>query len=348
MSIEEKPLAPARLEDIARTVGVSRSEVSRVLNDRVRAGRGVGKAKQEEIRRVARELGYQPNRAARMLARGRTDMIGLPIRVAPDRELAAHYHEIVGALTRTLGALGLHLTLVDWEDDPLGPLERIAQARAVDGILLTDITVDDARPALLESLGMPYAIRGTSPWPGAPAVGADNVAVGRMAVEHLVAHGHRRILFHNVGRALMAGEGRHAGYEAAVASAGLGGEARYEDTVFKEEDVHAFALRTLSTPDRPTAIHAADEIGAFAFLRAAHDLGLRVPEDLSLCTCLNARIMRRLLPGIDAINIRQDEVATAAGSLLATVIDGNTASPGQQFLTPRIEPRGSVVAPATG
>ncbi|MFM7322304.1 MAG: LacI family DNA-binding transcriptional regulator [Armatimonadota bacterium] len=348
MSTESPATIPARLEDIARAVGVSRSEVSRVLNNRVREGRGVGKAKMEEIRRVASELGYQPNRAARTLARGRTDMVGLPIRVAPDRELAPHYHEIVGALTRTFGALGLHLTLIDWDADPLSPLERIARARAVDGILLTDITVDDARPALLESLGMPYVVRGTTPHPGAAAVGADNVAVGRMAVEHLVAHGHRRILFHNVGRALMAGEGRHTGFQSATHAAGITSTVRYVDDIYLEGDVHAFALQVLSKPDRPTAIHAADEIGAFAFQRAAYELGLRIPEDLSLSTCLNARMMRRLLPGIDAINIRQDEVATEAGMLLAAVVRGGAPDAGQRLIAPRVEPCGSVAPPRAG
>ncbi len=341
----EPSSAPARLEDIARTVGVSRSEVSRVLNGRIREGRGVGKVKMEEIRRVAEELGYQPNRAARTLARGRTDMIGLPIRVSENRELAAHYHEIVGALTRSLGGLGLHLTLIDWEDDPLTPLERIARARAVDGILLTDITVEDERPALLRSLGMPFVVRGTSPDPNTHAVGADNVAVGRMAIEHLVASGHRRILFHNVGCTLMAGAGRRAGFLEATGAAGLHEEATYVDDVFREDDVHAFAMRVLAEPERPTAIHAADEVGAFAFLRAAADLGLRIPEDLSLATCLNARIMRRLLPEIDAINIRQAEVAAEAGNLLARVVRGDAVPQAQVFVQPLIETCGSVTRP---
>src|SRR3978361_1861180 len=66
-----------RLEDIATRVGVSRSEVSRVLNGRVREGKGVGAATRERILTAAREMNYRPHRAAQNLARGRTDSVAL-------------------------------------------------------------------------------------------------------------------------------------------------------------------------------------------------------------------------------------------------------------------------------
>ncbi|MFY7953048.1 MAG: LacI family DNA-binding transcriptional regulator, partial [Armatimonadaceae bacterium] len=149
MNENPPPTTPIRLEDIARAVGISRSEVSRVLNNRVREGRGVSLDKQQEIQRLAREWGYVPNRNARNLVRGQTDFVGMPIQVGPDRQLSPHYHELVGALTATLGRRGLHLVLVDVHDDPIEPLMRFARARSVDGFLLTDIQVDDPRPALL-------------------------------------------------------------------------------------------------------------------------------------------------------------------------------------------------------
>jgi DNA-binding LacI/PurR family transcriptional regulator len=339
------PAAPVRLEDIAKAVGISRSEVSRVLNNRVRAGRGIRGEKQEEIRRLASAWGYVPNRAARNLVRGRTDFVGMPIQVGPDRQLAPHYHEIVGALTATLSRHGLHLVLVDVREDTVEPLMRFARARSVDAFLLTDIQVDDPRPALLQAMGIPFVVRGTSPLPGTAAVGMHNARVGQMAVEHLVAHGHRRILFHNVGRELMAGLGRWNGYREAVATRGIETESEYVDHVWREEDVHRFALEALSARNRPTAVHAGDEVAAAAFLRAAQDLGLRVPEDLSLCTCLNARFMRRVLPQIDAIDIRQGQIATAAGELLAQVLREPQVPREQQWIEPVLEARGSVVAP---
>ena len=110
-------LTPVRLEDIAARVGVSPSEVSRVLNGRVRTGKSVGAATRERILEAAREMNYSPHRAAQSLVRGRTDTAALMMVIdrqaqaspfledhdAPD-ELSPHYHEIIGGLTYTTAA----------------------------------------------------------------------------------------------------------------------------------------------------------------------------------------------------------------------------------------------------
>src|ERR1044071_4844681 len=145
--------APARLEDIAARVGVSRSEVSRVLNNRIRQGRSVGRAKQEEIWRVAREMNYQPHRAAQNLARGKTDAVALVVQLDSSCELSPHYHEIVGALTYTLNEWGFHLLLVQADEDQAEAITGLARTRLCDAAIITDMQVDDRRPDLLESLG---------------------------------------------------------------------------------------------------------------------------------------------------------------------------------------------------
>lgn len=337
---------PARLEDIASRVGVSRSEVSRVLNHRLREGRSVGRAKQEEIWRVARELDYQPNRAAQSLARGRTDTVGLMVRLDSTRELSPHYHEIVGALTYTLNEWGLNLLLVQCDADQTPSLQKLARARTCDGVIITDMEVNDPRPDLLRELDMPFVIRGSAPREGFAAIGMDNAAVGYGAVEFLRRFGHRRILFHNIGHFLLAGKRRWEGMQRAVAEFGLEATVRYEDQVYKEEDVYALMLRTLREPNRPTAIFAADELAAFGTLRAAADAGLRVPEDLSVLTCLNARFMRRVNPRLSFVNVRQDEVAAEAGRTLARILRGLPVEARQTFLSPILEEHGSCAPPA--
>src|SRR5579884_2309498 len=103
--------ASVRLEDIARRVGVSPSEVSRVLNGRVRSGKSVAQATRERILEAARELNYMPHRAAQNLACGRTDAVALMLLLDESKELYPHYHEIIGALTFTLNTYGIHLLL---------------------------------------------------------------------------------------------------------------------------------------------------------------------------------------------------------------------------------------------
>lgn len=345
MSESDHPLprqTPARLEDIAARVGISRSEVSRVLNGRLREGRSVGRAKQEEIWRVARELNYQPNRSARSLARGRTDAVGLLLQIPPSRELPPHYQEIVGALTYTLHARGFNLLLVQSDDNPVAALERLVRARACDGIVLTDMEVQDPRPGLLEQLGQAFVIRGSAPRDGLLAVGTDNVAVGRMAVEAFAARGHRRILFHNIGRHLLAGERRRQGFRQGVAAQGLEATARYVDDIWLEEDLYALTLRVLAEPDPPTAFFAADETAACGVLRALAESGRAPGRDLGVLTCLNARFMRRVLPGLSVLNVRQHEVASAAGEALAQRLRGEAVEARQTFLAPVLEDHGSL------
>ena len=223
----ERSTSPVRLEDIAARVGVSPSEVSRVLNGQTRAGKSVGAATRERILEAARTMNYSPNRAAQNLVRGRTDTVGLMIVIdrtakaspfledheVPD-ELSPHYHEMIGSLTYTLNEYGIHLMLAQCggpNASPAAAMEQIARSRSCDGLIITDMLVDDPRPAILEQTGLPYVIRGSAPQPGSAAVGMDNVAVGYEAVRYLHALGHRRIVFYNIRRDLMVGQRRYEG-----------------------------------------------------------------------------------------------------------------------------------------
>lgn len=334
-----------RLEDIAQRVGVSRSEVSRVLNNRLREGRSVGVEKQQHIRRVAQELGYQPNKAAQNLAQGRTDTIGLVVEPGGDYELSPHYHEIIGALTGTLSEFGLQLLLHSWKDNVADSLAQLARTRSCDLLVLTDMRTDDPRPALLRAMNQPFVIRGTALEPESLAVGMDNYAVGKLAVEYLAGWGHRRIFFQNIGRDFRAGEGRYQGYLDACRALGLEQSARYEDSVWGEEGLYAYTRSLFIQPDPPTAIFASDELGALGVLRALSDLGKRVPEDVSVLTCLNARFMRRILPTTTTILVRQHEVAAEVGRTVGRLLSGEPIERKQYYLSPLLEERGSCAPP---
>jgi LacI family transcriptional regulator len=314
-----------------------------VLNGRLRAGRSVGSEKQQQIRLVAQELGYQPNKAAQNLAQGRTDTVGLVLQPGDNDELSPHYHEIIGALTGTLSEFGLQLLLHVGRGD--APLSQLARARSCDILVLTDMRTNDPRPALLQSMNQPFVIRGTAFPPETLAVGMDNQAVGRLAIEYLARLGHRRILFQNIGRNLRAGEGRYQGFHSACQALGLDDTVHYEDGRWGEEGLYACTLEALAQPEPPTAIFAADELGALGVLRALNDVGKRVPEDISVLTCLNARFMRRILPSVTTIYVRQHEVAAEVGRTIGRLLSGEKVEARQYFLSPLLEERGSCAPP---
>jgi len=357
----DRTFLPVRLEDIAARVGVSRSEVSRVLNGQNRAGKSVGPATRERILEAARDMNYSPHRAAQNLVRGRTDTAGLMMVIdsqakaspflenhtVPD-ELSPHYHELIGSLTYTLSEYGIHLTLAQCGGpgvDPVTAMEALARSRMCDGLIITDIFVNDPRPAVLNKTGLPYVIRGTAPEPGAVAIGMDNAAVGYEAVHYLYSLGHRRILFYNILRDLMVGKGRFDGMCRARAEFGLEETLEYRDDVHHENGVYTCLRERLQEPNPPTAVFAEDEISALGAERAIREAGLHVPQDISVMTCLNARFMRLAAPHLTVLNVRLSEAATDAGHLLACMLRGDAVEPGQRFLQPILEERGSTGPP---
>lgn len=354
-----------RLEDIAARVGVSRSEVSRVLNGRIREGKGVGPATRERILVTAREMNYRPHRAAQNLARGRTDTVALMMIINQSaagkvntplpsaltdthHELSPHYHEIIGALTYTLNQYGIHLLLAQCggaNTDPLAAMEQIARSRMCDGMIITDMLVNDPRLAILEESGLHYVVRGSSPKPGVAAAGMDNIAVGYQAVTYLHSLGHRRMLFYNIGRDLMSGQRRFEGFCKARGELGLGDAVEYRDDAHYEDGVYHSLLARLGEGNIPTAVFAEDEIGALGAERAIIEAGLRVPDDVSVMTCLNARFMRLVAPHLTVLNVRQSEVAAQAGHLMAKMLQNEPVENHQVLLPPLLEIRSSTGPP---
>ncbi len=358
----DKKSSQVRLEDIAARVGVSSSEISRVLNGRVRSGKSVGAATRERILEAAREMNYSPHWAAQSLVRGRTDTASLMMVIdqqasaspfledydTPD-ELSPHYHEIIGGLTYTMNQYGIHLMLAQCSGpniDPIAKMEEIARSHTCDGMIITDMLVDDPRPKVLDRTGLPYVIRGSSPTSGAVAVGMDNIAVGFQAIEYLHRLGHRRILFYNIRRDLMVGQRRFEGMCRARAELALEETLEYRDDIHHEGGVYKALQQRLQEPAPPTAVFAEDEVSALGAERAIIQAGLRIPEDVSLMTCLNARFMRRVVPHLTVLNVRVNESAAQSGRLLGQMLRGEAVEKRQILIPPLLEEHGSTAPPA--
>jgi DNA-binding LacI/PurR family transcriptional regulator len=331
-------------KDIAERVGVSRSEVSRVLSGQIRQGRGIAPEKQEQILQIAREMNYHVNVQAQTLATGRTNTVALVVRMEVGEPLAPHYQEIISAMTLTLAQYDLRLLLVQTErnlsEKTMGGLEKLVRGGICDGLVLTDVKVVDERIPLLDQLRLPYVVRGTAGSNTHYAVGMNNKAMGQLAIRTFANYGHRHVLFHNVEGFLRAGADRGVGARAEAVVQGV--QMEFEDSIYKEGDIYRFVVARFSAPNPPTALFLADELAAFGALRALSDLGLRVPEDVSVLTSLNSRMLQRIVPTLSFINVRQHDVATEAAHLLARRLMGEDVAPGQRFIEPQLEMHGSV------
>lgn len=268
------------IDDVARAAGVSVATVSRAL----RGLPHVAMSTRERVRQVARDLDYEIDPTASRLATGRTHTIGL---VAP--WLGTWYTaEIISGAESVFADAGYDLLVASLPPRSLEPfLSRTRSfGRRIDGALLIDLYVEGADLDRLGDLGVPTVSLGED-LGRFSTVSIDNEAAARVAVEHLLGLGHRRIAAVS-GRSVNdftspVPERRRAGWMAALHHAGIEPDPELicegGDTV---EGGRRAAEILLELAERPTAIFCMSDHMAFGVLAVARERGLDVPDDLSV------------------------------------------------------------------
>src|SRR5262245_21566000 len=222
-SMSNQPTAPVRLKDIAHDLNVSVMTVSKV----VRGCADVGAETRSRVLARIKELNYQPNWVARSLAARRTFMIGL---IVPDL-MHSFFAEIAKGVSAAIRPLGYDVVICNSEEDSAVESSEVDRllARQVDGLILASAQPPSSLDVFrrIEARSVPYVLidrRFTDA--GAPYVGADDEAIGRLATTHLIERGCRNIA-HIAGPPLTTGLGRLKGYRDALASAGMQGPEPY-------------------------------------------------------------------------------------------------------------------------
>lgn len=266
--------------DVARYARVSTAVVSYVINDGPRA---VSEATAARVRDAIERLGYRPNSTARALAVGSTKTIGL---VVPD-STNAFFAEYALEVQRSAANLGYALLITNSGFDPRIGFRSVLDMcdRQIDGLILArsagvtigDLTRRGVRTpvVLIDSAG---------PLPGNTTVGSDSVGGAAAAIEHLLlVHQHPSVALIIGVEVADAVDGRehswtevHARHRRAL---GI-----LERTDFTREGGYAAGMRLLQRPDRPAAVFTSSDLQAVGLLRAAHELGLSVPEDLAVAS----------------------------------------------------------------
>lgn len=283
-SAREEPAAAASsgkkvtLKDVAAEAGVSLGMASRVLSD-------YGYYSDEtklRVRKAARLLGYRPNHLARALRSGRSKAIGVVV----SNILAFHWTTFVNAMEVAAASRGYQVLLGSTGDDPTAERNylRTLQERNVDGIVVSPTSANEDLIQELIADGLPVVlIENHSEILKAPRINIDDRAASREAVEHLIDLGHERIAVIGSATDVPCSRARIAGYRVAMEGAGLPIDPRF---VRNGDFYIAGGLRhgreLLSLPDRPTAIFAGSDLQALGVYKAARELGLEVPRDVSV------------------------------------------------------------------
>lgn len=309
--------------DVARRAGVSISAVSYALNDKP----GVSDATRARIRAVADELGWRPNTAARALNGARAGVIGF-ILSRPARSLGteAFYAQLIAGLQSGLSGshVALSMLIASSLEEELDTYRQWRHDGRVDGVLITDPRLDDPRLAFVESIGLPAVMMGSHPsgLGHTPTVWVDDAAATTLALGYLWALGHRRIA-HVAGHGEFEHTGRRAGALAEfVTQRGLS-KAESITTDYSEAAGESVTRQLLSNHEPPTAIVYDNDVLAVAGLRAALEMGIRVPADLSIISFEDSILVRLARPALTALTRDMVAFGEITARLLLARIDAD-------------------------
>jgi LacI family transcriptional regulator len=311
------------IRDVAEKAGVSVTTVSHVLNDTPHTR--VAEETRVRVRDAARTLGYGPNRMAQALRTNRSGLIGL---LSEEIATTPHAGRIILGAQDAAREHDLTLVIINTERQADGSSHRDdVQAlidRQVDAMLYA--TMYHRQVSLPPNMqGLPAVLIDSTDRAGiVPAVVPDEVGGAIAAVSHLVEAGHTRIGFLNNDDDVPATHLRFAGYRQVLQENGIPfDEALVASAPSETIPGHALAHEMLSRSERPTALFCYNDRMAMGAYRAAAELGLEIPRDLSIVGFDNQELIAaNLFPGLTTVALPHYEMGAWAVETLVHLIHG--------------------------
>jgi DNA-binding LacI/PurR family transcriptional regulator len=309
------------IRDVARVSGYSIKTVSNVINGHPQLRPETRKRVQDAID----QLGYRPNLSARNLRSGRTGVIGL---IIPDLT-TAYFAELADAVMRAAATRGIAVLI-----EPIGSgrENELAALRGqhrhmVDGIIYNSLTLGSADAELLKAVDTPLVVLGDTSFNGqVDRITMANTAGAKLATEHLLAIGRRRIvaLGAHEGDIVASAELRLAGYRSALEEAGLPFDPDmvcYADSWHRRGGAAAMTRLLADGPDFD-AVFAFNDTLALGAMRVLQEAGVRIPQDVAIIGFDDLDETRYSLPTLSTVNPRRDQIAQAALETLLRRIEG--------------------------
>jgi DNA-binding LacI/PurR family transcriptional regulator len=315
----------ARMEDVAKAAGVSRTAVSFVLNDIPDAN--IPEITRQRILQAARELDYIPNAQALNLVRGKTMMVALVVRQTSEQMSAdAFLGEIIRGTTRVIEEEGYHLVVHAVE--PGSPNNttygQLVRTRKVDGLLIASPLINDPEVKVLHDEGTPIVLNGAADFNDIPSVDVDNIQGAYTAARHLIDLGHRRIgHISNAPFSYTSARDRLTGYQYALAEAGIIYDAQLvHPGGFTDSSSYAPMSAMLDFLDPPTAVFIGSDLVALGAIQAIHHRGLHIPDDISVIGFDDLPIGKYLQPPLTTIHLPAYDLGQRLGEMILASIGG--------------------------
>ncbi|WP_282082791.1 LacI family DNA-binding transcriptional regulator [Streptomyces tendae] len=338
------------LEDVAREAGVSRATVSRVVN----GVRNVDPAIQDLVRRAIERTGYAPNQAARQLVTRRTTTVALVVSGAGDASDTEQnafatrvfadpfFGRVVGGVVAHLRPRGMHPVLM-FAETPEARQEVVAYLRqgGADGALVVSTHPDDPLPALLAGAGLAAVLFAR---PGRPVplsyVDLAHRDGGRLAAEHLLERGCRRIATVAGPLAVAASQERLAGFRDTLARHGHPYVPVAEGGFTVDSGMAAMTSLLAEHPDTD-GVFTANDLMAQGAVQVLRDHGRRVPQDVAVVGFDDSSVAVTCRPRLTTVRQPVEEMAAAMARLLDDHIKGARSEPTSVIFDPELVVRDS-------
>ncbi|MDQ3782980.1 MAG: LacI family transcriptional regulator [Actinomycetota bacterium] len=324
--------------DVAARAGVSKSLVSLVM----RGAPNVSDARRAAVLSAAAELGYRPNAMAQGLVRSRTFVVGVMLSDLHNPFFTA----VVDGISAGAHALDYRALIntgdrsAAREEDAVETLLRLR----TDGIVLAGTVID---PAVIDRLGREVPIVLASKGSASKLVDSvvtDDVAGAALAVDHLVGLGHRRIA-HVSGGAGAGADSRVTGYRRAMRRHRLSDQVRVVPGAYTEAGGAAGATALWADGSPPTGIVAPNDLAAIGVIQAVEDMGLRVPDDVSVVGYDDSSVAALAHIGLTSVRQHPEEMGARAVELLVERIDRGRSAACHLVLEPSFTIRSTTAPP---
>ncbi len=334
------------MKQLAELCGYSRVTVSAALHGKP----GVSDKVRDEILRVANEQNYTPNKMAASLKGERSYLIGMLVRDITN----PFYTQMIKVIDEVVSASGYSLLLLNTNEDPEREESCLKTffSYYIDGLLLSPFIQQDNSYKLLDHFikkGTPVIMLDRMEANSDVGyVGFRNRMGAHSAIEHLINQGHKKISYLAGPSASISSMERGEGFLKSLNEHGL---KTNDHTITpcgsSSEDGYNAALKLLkSEQSRPSAILCFNDLVAIGVYRAAQELGLKIPEDLSVIGFDNIELTEILAPPLSTISLHINQVAKdAAEKLLACIEKNEDPATLQQTYVPTLVQRRSVATP---
>ncbi|MDT0300709.1 LacI family DNA-binding transcriptional regulator [Streptomonospora wellingtoniae] len=311
------------ISDVARRAGVTKGAVSRALN----SGTGVSTGTRERIRLAAVELGWSPSYAARALNGKPLGTIGLVVRRSPEiLDFDAFFPSFLSGIESVLSGEE-HATVIRFVPDAqteAATYERLFGDRFVDGFLVTDLRVDDERPAMLHRLGAPAVVVGAPEGSSdLPTITNDAEEAIRGLVRRFADAGHRRIAHVQGDRHMLHALQRRRHWEQAMGEFGLEpGPVEHGGYTIVGGAQATERILARSGDERPTAVFYGSDLMAIGGYSVLGEAGLAIPADVAVAGFDDIPLASFASPPMTTVRSKHRALGSAGARILLDMLKG--------------------------